>query len=73
MNPADNAEPQHARVAGPMLLASVLVLGGCAAGPNYHTPKPDTPPRFAVSSSPADGTPASANEQELAILVAKAR
>lgn len=63
MNPA--AEPQHARVAGSMLLASLLVLGGCAAGPNYHTPKPDTPPRFALTSSPA-GTPASANEQELA-------
>src|SRR3981189_682773 len=30
-----------------LLLAGVgLALSGCAAGPNYHTPKPDTPPAF---------------------------
>lgn len=29
------------------LLASLaLILSGCAVGPNYHTPKPDTPPSF---------------------------
>ncbi|MGA2398226.1 MAG: efflux transporter outer membrane subunit [Steroidobacteraceae bacterium] len=77
MNPA--TEPHHARAAkhsvgwrgaaarivGSTLLASILVLGGCAAGPNYHTPKPDTPPRFAVSFLPV-GSPAPADEQELA-------
>ena len=25
-------------------------LSGCAAGPNYHAPKPDTPPAFAASA-----------------------
>ncbi len=25
------------------------ILSGCAAGPNYRTPKPDTPPAFAAS------------------------
>jgi NodT family efflux transporter outer membrane factor (OMF) lipoprotein len=51
--------------AGPMLLGSILLLGGCAAGPDYHTPKPDTPPRFSASSSAADA-PAAADEQTLA-------
>ena len=37
------------------LLAGLAVAlgGGCAAGPNYHTPKPDTPPAF-VASTPAN-------------------
>jgi NodT family efflux transporter outer membrane factor (OMF) lipoprotein len=30
-----------------------MAVGGCAVGPNYHTPKPDTPAAF-VSSSTAD-------------------
>jgi NodT family efflux transporter outer membrane factor (OMF) lipoprotein len=25
---------------------AALILSGCAVGPNYHTPKPDTPPAF---------------------------
>ena len=28
-----------------------VALSGCAAGPNYHTPKPDTPPAFVASGS----------------------
>ncbi len=35
-----------------LLTAFAVALGGCAAGPNYHTPKPDTPPAF-VASVPA--------------------
>jgi NodT family efflux transporter outer membrane factor (OMF) lipoprotein len=35
------------------LLAGLAVAldGGCAAGPNYHMPKPDTPPAFAGSAA----------------------
>ena len=35
------------------LLAGLAVAlgGGCAAGPNYHTPKPDTPPAFVASAA----------------------
>jgi outer membrane protein TolC len=41
-----------------LLLAGVgLALSGCAAGPNYHTPKPDTPPAF-VASTAANGAAA---------------
>ena len=36
---------------GPITSLAVA-LGGCAAGPNYHTPKPDTPSAF-VASAPA--------------------
>jgi len=48
-----------------MLFGSTLVLGGCAAGPDYHTPKPDIPPRFAASSSHA-ASPAAPDEHNLA-------
>ncbi len=44
----------------PALLAGVsLALSGCAAGPNYHTPKPDTPPAF-VASGAVNGAAAAA-------------
>jgi NodT family efflux transporter outer membrane factor (OMF) lipoprotein len=35
------------------LTGLAVILSGCAAGPNYHTPKPDTPPAF-VASGPAN-------------------
>jgi NodT family efflux transporter outer membrane factor (OMF) lipoprotein len=75
MNPA--AEQLHARAAtrrgvvdriktiGSIFCASALMLGGCAAGPEYHTPKPDTPPQFAASSTDA-GLSAPTDEQNLA-------
>ena len=34
-----------------LITSLVVALGGCAAGPNYHTPKPDTPPAFVASAS----------------------
>ncbi len=34
-----------------------IALSGCAAGPNYHTPKPDTPAAF-VASAPANAASA---------------
>ncbi len=39
---------------------AVALCGGCAAGPNYHTPKPDTPPAFVASAAAnaAAATPA---------------
>jgi NodT family efflux transporter outer membrane factor (OMF) lipoprotein len=54
-----------------MFLALILALAGCAAGPNYHTPKPDTPPQFvaqAASANTAGAAPAPAalSEQDLA-------
>jgi len=33
--------------------AAAAVLAGCAAGPNYQTPKPDTPPQFASKAAAA--------------------
>ena len=36
-----------------LLAGFAATLSGCAAGPNYHTPKPDTPPAF-VASAPAN-------------------
>ena len=33
-----------------LLTGFAVALGGCAAGPNYHTPKPDTPPAFVAST-----------------------
>jgi NodT family efflux transporter outer membrane factor (OMF) lipoprotein len=38
-----------------VLMTVVACLAACAAGPNYHEPKPDTPPRFAATVA-ADGT-----------------
>src|SRR5260370_35521030 len=43
-----------------LLVGAGLALSGCAAGPNYHTPKPDTPPAF-VASTAANGTAAAAS------------
>src|SRR5271155_5733724 len=71
---------------GPWLLAGLLAaLAGCAAGPNYHTPKPDTPAAFAAvtatnaaSSSQATDAPDPAawwralNDVELNSLVERA-
>jgi len=66
-------------------LAGLLVaLAGCAVGPNYHTPKPDTPAAFAAatgtnaaSSSPATAPDPAAwwralNDVELNSLVERA-
>jgi NodT family efflux transporter outer membrane factor (OMF) lipoprotein len=36
-----------------------LALSGCAAGPNYHTPQPDTPPTF-VAGKAANGAASNA-------------
>ena len=44
----------------------VACLTACAAGPNYHEPKDDTPPRFAATLS-ADGTNKSVNADAPAI------
>jgi NodT family efflux transporter outer membrane factor (OMF) lipoprotein len=38
-----------------VLMTVVACLAACAAGPNYHAPKADTPPRFAATIA-ADGT-----------------
>jgi NodT family efflux transporter outer membrane factor (OMF) lipoprotein len=34
-------------------LLGVAALAGCAAGPNYHVPAPDTPPKFAAETATA--------------------
>jgi NodT family efflux transporter outer membrane factor (OMF) lipoprotein len=67
------------RTAGAMFFTAILALTGCAAGPNYHTPKPDTPPRFVATAASADTAgaasadtagaapaPAAASERDLA-------
>jgi NodT family efflux transporter outer membrane factor (OMF) lipoprotein len=41
------------------LTGLAVALGGCAAGPNYHTPKPDTPPAF-VANAHADAAASAA-------------
>jgi NodT family efflux transporter outer membrane factor (OMF) lipoprotein len=43
------------------MLAAVAGLAGCAAGPSYHAPKPDTPAQFAAQPAPA-----AASAQDLA-------
>jgi NodT family efflux transporter outer membrane factor (OMF) lipoprotein len=60
------------------MLAAVAGLAACAAGPNYHAPKPDTPPQFAAQAAstntapaptapaPTAATPAAAAGRELA-------
>ena len=53
------------RTAAPIFFAAILALTGCAAGPNYHSPKPDTPPQFVASSSAAS-SPVPADERDLA-------
>lgn len=44
-------------------MAAAAVLAGCAAGPNYHTPTPDTPPQFASKAAavPASNASTTAN------------
>jgi hypothetical protein len=34
-----------------IVVGMVLGAAGCAAGPNYRTPKPDTPPHFVANAS----------------------
>jgi NodT family efflux transporter outer membrane factor (OMF) lipoprotein len=43
-----------------------LILSGCAAGPNYRTPKPDTPPAFVASTAPSGAASPSAPAPDLA-------
>lgn len=38
------------------MLAVLTGLAGCAAGPNYHVPKPDAPAKFAAVDGNADAT-----------------
>ena len=35
----------------PFLIALLAGAGGCAVGPNYHTPKPDAPPAFVAGEA----------------------
>ena len=44
------------------LLAFVVLVAGCAVGPNYHTPTVDTPPAYKEA---ADWKPAQPNDQNL--------
>ena len=46
----------------PLLVIVVLVLGGCAVGPNYRTPAVDTPTAYKET---ADWEPAQPNDQNL--------
>ena len=52
----------------PRILSMALVacLTACAAGPNYHEPKPDTPPSFAATTA-AGGTAKSVSADAPAI------
>jgi NodT family efflux transporter outer membrane factor (OMF) lipoprotein len=45
-----------------VLLAPVVLLFGCAVGPNYHTPTVETPPAYKEA---ADWKPAQPNDQNL--------
>jgi NodT family efflux transporter outer membrane factor (OMF) lipoprotein len=40
----------EARIAAIFLLALLAGLAGCAVGPTYHPPKPDTPPQFVATA-----------------------
>lgn len=40
-----------------IVLGLVASLTACAAGPRYHTPKPDEPPNFAASIGPNSSVP----------------
>jgi len=44
------------------LLGLIVVVAGCAVGPNYHTPTVDTPPAYKEA---ADWKPAQPNDQNL--------
>lgn len=52
--------PQIKSPLGLLTGVAVALCGACAAGPNYHTPKPDTPPAFVASAAAnaAAATPA---------------
>ena len=63
------------KLTGSGFFALILALVGCAAGPNYHTPAPDTPPQFAAqaaadtasaATSGAQPAPTAPAEQDLA-------
>ena len=43
------------------LLFCLTALAGCAAGPDYHVPQPDTPPNFAAQSTATEPASASAS------------
>lgn len=45
-----------------LLTLGALALGGCAAGPNYHTPRVRTPEQYAAQPQPASTTSVSENE-----------
>jgi NodT family efflux transporter outer membrane factor (OMF) lipoprotein len=53
------------RVASCGGLLAALLLGGCAAGPNYHRPPPDAPAAFA--GQPAGLAPVAAVDEDLAL------
>jgi NodT family efflux transporter outer membrane factor (OMF) lipoprotein len=60
------------KLAAAACFALIIALAGCAAGPDYHPPAPDTPPQFAAQAAPAPaavaGAEASApSEQDLAV------
>ena len=44
------------------------LLGGCAVGPNYHSPKPDAPPAFAAVAATATGEHADRSRSLVGIL-----
>lgn len=44
----------------------LLDLAGCAAGPNYHVPKSDTPPKFAAETSATPWSSSSVPAPDLA-------
>ncbi len=47
------------RALKPLLIIVTAAAAGCAVGPNYHPPKPDSPAEFAASGvAPAAGAPA---------------
>jgi NodT family efflux transporter outer membrane factor (OMF) lipoprotein len=49
------------------LVASIAVLGGCAAGPDYHAPAADAPPQFAATTAAAAAGSPSPTGQDLAV------
>jgi NodT family efflux transporter outer membrane factor (OMF) lipoprotein len=49
-----------------LLAGSAVILCGCAAGPNYHTPKPDTPASFVTPAPATTGVSAATAAPDLA-------
>jgi NodT family efflux transporter outer membrane factor (OMF) lipoprotein len=47
-------------------LCLLAALAGCAAGPNYRVPKPDTPPKFAAATKPSPAPSATVPAPDLA-------